>query len=58
MSYAWYAVTAAVALTVIGMMLVVGGVLVTGLFLPGAILIGISMIAYAAAGVLQVRGRE
>lgn len=58
MRYGSHAVMAAVTLTVIGMMLVVGGVLVTGLFLPGAILIGISLIGYAAAGVLQVRARE
>lgn len=58
MTYASHAATAAIALTVIGMMLVVGGVLVTGLFLPGAILIAISMIGYAAAGVLEAREPE
>lgn len=51
-----HAVTAAIVLTVLGMMLVVGGVIVTGLFLPGAILIAVSMIGYAVAAVLQVRG--
>lgn len=55
MMHSSHAVTAAVALTVIGMMLVVGGVIVTGLFLPGAILIAISMIGYALAAVLQMR---
>lgn len=47
-------VAAAVTLTVIGMMLVIGGVLATGLFMPGAVLIAIGMVGFAAAGVLQV----
>lgn len=55
MMYSSLAVAASVALTVIGMMFVVGGVLVPGLFLAGVVLIGISLIGYAAAGVLQVR---
>lgn len=48
-------VTASVALTVLGMMLIIGGVIVPGVFLAGAVLIGISMVGYAAAGILQVR---
>ena len=52
------AVLAAVSLTVLGMMLVVGGVLVTGLFMPGAVLITIGMVAFAVAGVLHVRAAD
>ena len=48
-------VTAAVALSVIGMMLVVGGVLTAGLFIPGVVLIVISLLGYAVAGVLHMR---
>jgi hypothetical protein len=55
MTYTGYAVTAAVALSVIGMMLVIGGVLMAGLFLPGVVVIAISLVGYAAAGVLHVR---
>lgn len=52
------AVVASVALTVVGMMLVIGGVLVPGVFLTGAVLIGISLIGYAVAGVLEVRAAQ
>lgn len=51
------AVLAAVALTVVGMMLVVAGVVASGFFLPGVVLIGIGLIGYAVAGVLHMRGR-
>ena len=44
---------AALALTVVGMMLVVAGVLAAGLFLPGAVLIGIGLAGFAAAAVLH-----
>jgi hypothetical protein len=43
---------AATALCVVGMMLVIGGVLVTGLFLPGVGLIGLGGVAFAVAAVL------
>jgi hypothetical protein len=49
------AVLAAIAVTVIGMMLVIGGVLVTGLFLPGAVLIGVGLVGFAAAAILDAR---
>lgn len=55
MTHSSIAATISVALTVIGMMLVIGGVLVPGVFLAGAVLIGVSLIGYAVAGVLQVR---
>jgi hypothetical protein len=45
---------AAIALTTIGMMLVVAGVITPGLFMPGVILIGIGMLAFAAAAMLHV----
>jgi hypothetical protein len=51
------AAAAAVALSVLGMMLVIGGVIVAGLFLPGVVLIGISVIGYAAAAVLHMGER-
>jgi hypothetical protein len=53
MRFAAHAVTAALALSVVGMMLVIGSVLAPGLFLPGVLLIGVSMIGYLAAGVLN-----
>jgi hypothetical protein len=53
-----FAVLAAILLTVLGMMLVIGGVLMTGLFLPGVVLIGIGLLAFAAAAVLEAPGRE
>lgn len=49
---------AALALTVVGMMLVVAGVLAAGLFLPGAVLIGIGLAGFAAAAVLHAAGRR
>lgn len=58
MRLADHAVTAALALSVVGMMLVIGGVLVSGLFLPGVVLISISMIAYIAAALLQARNHS
>lgn len=50
-----HAVTAALALNVVGMMFVIGGVLAPGLFMPGVVMIGASMIGYLAAGVLHAR---
>jgi hypothetical protein len=47
------AVLAAVVLSVVGMMLVVGGVLVTGLFLPGVVLIGMGLLVFVLAAVLH-----
>lgn len=47
------AVMAALVLSVIGMMLVIGGVLIAGLFMPGVVLIGIGIAAFAVAGVLH-----
>lgn len=44
---------AGIALSVIGMMLVVAGVVTSGLFLPGVVLIGLSALAFAAAGLLH-----
>jgi hypothetical protein len=44
---------AALALTVVGMMLVVAGVLAAGFFLPGVVLIGIGLAGFAAAAVLH-----
>lgn len=55
MRFAAHAVTAALVLSVVGMMLVIGSVLASGLFLPGVVLIGVSMIGYLAAGVLHAR---
>jgi hypothetical protein len=49
------AVLAAIVLMVTGMMLVIGGVLVTGLFLPGVVVIGLGLLAGAAAAVLVAR---
>jgi hypothetical protein len=46
-------VLAAVATSVLGMMLVVAGVISTGFFLPGVVLIGIGMVGFAAAAVLD-----
>jgi hypothetical protein len=43
----------AIAVTTIGMMLVVAGVIVAGLFLPGVVLIGIGMLTFAAAALLH-----
>jgi hypothetical protein len=52
-------VLGAVTLSVLGMMLVVGGVLATGMFLPGVLLIGLSLMGYAAAGLLDaIRSAE
>lgn len=58
MTWTSHAVTAALALSVLGMMLVIGGVLVPGLFLPGVVMIGLSTIGYLAAGVLHARDRS
>jgi hypothetical protein len=52
-------VLGAVTLSVLGMMLVIGGVLATGMFLPGVVLIGLSLMGYAAAGLLEaIRSAE
>ncbi|CAN5893143.1 hypothetical protein BH23GEM9_BH23GEM9_02440 [soil metagenome] len=53
MSRASLAVLAAIVLAGLGMTLVIGGVIVTGLFLPGVTLIILSAIAFAAAAVLH-----
>jgi hypothetical protein len=42
----------AVVLTGIGMMLVVAGVVATGFFLPGVVLIAVGMAAFAAGAAL------
>jgi len=55
MTYSPWVAAGAVALSVLGMMLVIGGVLTAGLFLPGVVLIGLSLVGYWAAAVLQVR---
>ena len=55
MTYSPWVAAGAVALSVLGMMLVIGGVLTAGLFLPGVVLIGLSLVGYGAAAVLQVR---
>ncbi|HEX6307005.1 MAG TPA: hypothetical protein VFZ69_02390 [Longimicrobiales bacterium] len=52
------AVLVALGLSVLGVMLVIGGVLVAGLFLPGVVLIGISLPAWAVAGVLHARAER
>jgi hypothetical protein len=52
LSPASVALYGAIAVTTVGMMLVVGGVIAAGLFLPGVVLIGIGMVAFAAAAVL------
>jgi hypothetical protein len=43
-----------VTLTVSGMMLVIGGTLAAGLFLPGVVLLAAGMIAFAVAGLLPL----
>lgn len=49
---------AGLAATVAGMMLVVAGVIATGLFLPGVVLIGLGMLGFAAAAVLGAVGQK
>jgi predicted tellurium resistance membrane protein TerC len=44
---------AAVVLSVIGMMLVVAGVVATGFFLPGVVVVTLGLAALAVGGVLQ-----
>lgn len=46
--------TSAVAACVVGMMLVIGGVIASGLFLPGVIVIVLGLIAFGAAAVFDV----
>lgn len=55
MRFAAHAVTVAIVLSVVGMMLAIGSVLAAGLFLPGVVMIGVSMIGYLAAAVLRAR---
>jgi hypothetical protein len=43
-----------VALCIIGMMLVIAGVIATGLFLPGVFVLVVGMLAFAAAGLLPL----
>jgi hypothetical protein len=47
------ALHAAIVITTLGMMLVVAGVITTGLFLPGVLLIGIGLLVFAVAAVLS-----
>jgi hypothetical protein len=49
-----FAAYAGVVLTVGGMMLVVGGTLAAGLFLPGIVVVATGMIAFAVAGLLPL----
>lgn len=51
------AVDVALTLSVIGMMLVIGGVVTSGLFLPGVVLIGLGLIGFVVAAALTLRGR-
>ena len=51
-----YTVDVAVAMTVLGMMLVIASVLTAGLFLPGAVLIVIGMLKFGAAAVFSALG--
>jgi hypothetical protein len=44
---------AAIVITTLGMMLVVAGVVTTGLFLPGVLLIGFGLLVFAVAAVLS-----
>lgn len=44
----------ATTLLIAGMMLVIAGVLTTGLFLPGVVLIGLGLLGCAAAAMLTV----
>jgi predicted tellurium resistance membrane protein TerC len=44
---------AAVVLSVIGMMLVVAGVVATGFFLPGVVVVTLGLAALVVGGVLQ-----
>ncbi|CAN5719253.1 hypothetical protein BH23GEM10_BH23GEM10_18040 [soil metagenome] len=46
--------TSAVAACVVGMMLVIGGVIASGLFLPGVVVIGLGLVVFGAAAVLDV----
>jgi hypothetical protein len=53
-----YAVDAALALSVAGMMLVIGGVLTSGLFLPGVVLIALGLIGFVVVAVLSARAAD
>lgn len=46
----------AVALSIIGMMLVVAGVVATGFFMPGVVLIGVGIVGFAAGALLYAFG--
>ena len=48
---------AGIMLMSVGMMLIVAGVITAGLFLPGAVLILLSMIVFGIAGILAVLPR-
>lgn len=50
---AWVVIGALTA-SVAGMMLVIGGVLTRGLFLPGVVLLVLGLVGWAAAGVLHM----
>lgn len=45
---------AGVLLGIIGMMLIIAGVLASGLFLPGVIVLVVAMVVFAAAALLQL----
>ena len=47
----------AVVMMAVGMMLIIAGVITAGLFLPGAVVILLSMIIFGVAGVLAALPR-
>lgn len=51
-----YTLDVALAFSVLGMMLVIAGVLTSGLFLPGVVLIGVGILKFAAAAVFAAAG--
>lgn len=51
-----YTLDVALAFSVLGMMLVIAGVLTSGLFLPGVVLIGVGILKFAAAAVFAAVG--
>lgn len=58
MSRAEWVLNAALAVAIVGMMLVIAGVLAPGLFLPGVVLLALGLLGFAVAGVLEVLPRE
>jgi hypothetical protein len=51
-----YTLDVALAFSVLGMMLIIAGVLTSGLFLPGVVLIGVGILKFAAAAVFAAAG--